>query len=43
LTGIAWRNHYWSVWGRMYYTLVTLGAVAFIPFLLSWNLLGFLY
>lgn len=23
LTGLAWRNRYWSVWERMYYTLVT--------------------
>jgi CubicO group peptidase (beta-lactamase class C family) len=40
-TALAWRRRYWSVVGRAHYTLVTLGAVAFIWFLNYWNLLGF--
>jgi CubicO group peptidase (beta-lactamase class C family) len=39
--GLAWQRHYWSVVGRAHYTLVTLGALAFIWFLNYWNLLGF--
>jgi len=39
--GLAWRQRYWSVIGRAHYTLVTLGALAFIWFLNYWNLLGF--
>jgi len=34
-----WRSHYWTLAGRIYYTLVTLSALAFIPFLIYWNLL----
>lgn len=36
----AWKNSYWSVVGRFYYTLVTVAAVAFVWFLNQWNLLG---
>jgi hypothetical protein len=39
--GLAWKRRYWSVVGRAHYTLVTLGALAFIWFLNYWNLLGF--
>ena len=41
--GIAWQRRYWSLTGRAHYTLVTLGALAFIWFLNHWNLLGFRY
>jgi CubicO group peptidase (beta-lactamase class C family) len=37
---LAWKNRYWSVAARGYYTLVTVAALAFVWFLNSWNLLG---
>ncbi len=40
---LAWKNSYWSVAFRLYYTLVTVAAVAFIWFLNQWNLLGWRY
>ena len=40
-TALAWRRRYWGVVGQVHYTLVTLGAVAFVWFLNEWNLLGF--
>jgi len=46
-TVLAWtglgdpqRRPYWGIVGRVYYTLVTLAAVAFVWFLNFWNLLG---
>ena len=39
-TVLAWKNHYWDIAGRVYYTLVMLAAVAFVWFLNYWNLLG---
>jgi CubicO group peptidase (beta-lactamase class C family) len=39
-TVLAWKDSYWSVAGRVYYTLVTVAAVAFVGFLDFWNLLG---
>jgi CubicO group peptidase (beta-lactamase class C family) len=39
-TGLAWRDRYWSVWGRIHYSLVTLAAVVFARLLSYWNLLG---
>jgi CubicO group peptidase (beta-lactamase class C family) len=39
LTFLAWRNQYWSLTGRIFYTWVTIVALGFIPFLLYWNLL----
>jgi CubicO group peptidase (beta-lactamase class C family) len=42
LVGIAaWRATSWTRLSRLSYGLATLSAFAFIPFLLSWNLLGF--
>ncbi len=41
LTVLAWRNHYWSAIGRIYFTLLALPFVAFTWFLNEWNLLGF--
>ncbi|NIP68218.1 MAG: hypothetical protein GTO04_03250, partial [Planctomycetales bacterium] len=29
-TALAWKNRYWGVAGRAYYTLVTVAAVAFV-------------
>jgi len=40
-TVLAWKGRYWGILGRLHYTLVTLAAAAFIPFLHYWNLLGF--
>jgi hypothetical protein len=37
---LAWKNRYWGTAARVYYTLVTAAAVAFVWFLNSWNLLG---
>lgn len=39
-TVLAWKNSYWGVAGRTYYTLVTLAAIAFVWVLNSLNLLG---
>jgi hypothetical protein len=39
-TVLAWKNSYWGIAGRMYYTLVTVAAVAFVWLLNNWNLLG---
>jgi hypothetical protein len=41
LTLPVWRSRAWSVLGRSAYSCFTLVALAFIPFLLYWNLLGF--
>jgi CubicO group peptidase (beta-lactamase class C family) len=40
LTVLAWKNKYWSIWQRSHYSLITLAAFAFIPFLVYWNFLG---
>lgn len=37
---LAWKNSYWGLAGRAYYTLVMVAAVAFVWFLNYWNLLG---
>ena len=42
-TVLAWKNSYWSIAGRAYYTLVTTAAVAFVWFLNYWNWLGWRY
>ena len=39
-TLLAWKNRYWGIAFRSYYTLVTFAAVAFVWFLNYWNLLG---
>ncbi len=40
-TVLAWKNKNWSASDRVNYSLITLAALAFIPFLMYWNLLGF--
>jgi CubicO group peptidase (beta-lactamase class C family) len=40
-TVLAWRNRYWTVAGRLHYSLVVLAALAFVWFANYWNLLGF--
>lgn len=42
-TVLAWKDRYWGVAFRSYYTLVTVAAVAFVWFLNQWNLLGWRY
>ena len=37
---LAWKNRYWGIALRVYYTLVTAAALAFVWFLNQWNLLG---
>jgi hypothetical protein len=39
-TVLSWKNSYWGPAARVYYTLVTVAAVAFVWFLNFWNLLG---
>ncbi len=40
---LAWKERYWGLAFRIYYTLVMVAAVAFIWFLNQWNLLGWRY
>jgi hypothetical protein len=42
-TVLAWKDGYWGVAFRLYYTLVAVAAVAFVWFLNYWNLLGWRY
>jgi hypothetical protein len=42
-TVLAWKNGYWGIAGRAYYSLVTIAAVAFVWFLTYWNWLGWRY
>jgi hypothetical protein len=42
-TVLAWKNSYWGVAFRAYYTLVTVAAVACVWFLNHWNWLGWRY
>jgi hypothetical protein len=41
-TALAWKDHYWRLPGRLYYTVVLVAAVAFLWFLYQWNLLRFM-
>lgn len=40
---LAWKDGYWYVAYRVYYTLVTITAIVFVWFLNFWNLLGWRY
>jgi CubicO group peptidase (beta-lactamase class C family) len=40
-TMLAWKNKYWSLRARSHYSLITLTALVFLPFLAYWKLLGF--
>ena len=40
---LAWKARYWGIVARVYYSLVTIAAVAFVWFLNTWNLLGWQY
>jgi CubicO group peptidase (beta-lactamase class C family) len=37
---VSWKERYWRIGLRAYYTLVTVAAIAFVWFLNYWNLLG---
>lgn len=39
-TGLAWKNGYWGIVTRSYYTLAAVAAVAFVWFMDYWNMLG---
>ena len=38
---MAWKGSYWSLPGRIHYTLVALSLLAFVWWLNNWNMLGF--
>ena len=40
---LAWKDRFWGVAFRVYYTVVTIAAVAFVWFLNYWNMLGWRY
>ena len=40
LTVIAWMRGYWSLVGRLYYSLIALVSVLFVLFAGYWNMLG---
>ena len=42
-TVLAWKDRYWGTAYRMYYTLVTIAAIAFVWFLNYWKWLGWRY
>jgi CubicO group peptidase (beta-lactamase class C family) len=42
-TVLAWKDRYWGIAYRVYYTLVTIAAIAFVWFLNYWNWLGWRY
>lgn len=37
---LAWKHQYWSWRSRLYYSLITVAALLFIPFLSYWNFLN---
>jgi hypothetical protein len=39
--GIIWKEHHWTVGGRVFYSLATLFALAFLWVINYWNLLGY--
>ena len=43
VTSLSWKRGLPSLLGRAYFSLTTILALAFIPFLHYWNLLGFRY
>jgi hypothetical protein len=42
-TVIAWMRGYWSLVGRLYYSLIALASVLFVLFAAYWNMLGWRY
>jgi hypothetical protein len=39
----AWKRKYWSLAGRIHYSLVTVAGLSLLGWLYYWNLLGFHY
>ncbi len=39
--GIVWKEHHWTIGGRVFYSLATLFALAFLWVINYWNLLGY--
>jgi hypothetical protein len=37
---VVWVKGYWSIWRRVYYTLLTLAAVGVVGVLIQWDMLG---
>jgi NADH:ubiquinone oxidoreductase subunit 2 (subunit N) len=42
-TIFAWQRRFWSVTGRLHYTLVTIALLGMVWLMYSWRLLGFRY
>jgi CubicO group peptidase (beta-lactamase class C family) len=42
-TFLAWRRRFWSLAGRIHYTLITLALLGMVWLTYYWNLLGFRY
>jgi hypothetical protein len=40
-TLVIWKYKYWSILGRLHYSLITVASLIFVFFLAYWNLLGF--
>lgn len=40
---LAWRRGYWSIWNRLYYSLLTLLACASSLILSLWNMMGVIF
>ena len=40
MTFLAWKDSYWSILGRIYYSFLTLTAVLFVLWANYWNLIG---
>jgi len=40
---ISWARQYWSVYGRIFFSLVTLAAVGFAWFLIRWDVINALF
>jgi hypothetical protein len=43
LTVLAWMRRYWSLAGRIHYTLITVALVGMVWLMYYWKLLGFRY
>jgi len=40
MTYLAWKDSYWSILGRIYYSFLTMTALLFVLWANYWNLLG---
>jgi len=38
---LAWKRSYWSLAGRVYYSIIAVSELLFVQFLSYWNILGF--